>query len=258
MAPRTPACLHYDVEKPGHELNWLSMAGCESGPRLNGGTPNNFTTTRPESDTQNPNYFDLVCQWLQQRSATVQFVTALSIIGITFLQWRINRRQSQTHRMTNQAWIWISRQENKKLEDSTDIYTFPASLKNTGNTPAFVSNIAHTYKADDKDFFTRNPNPTYETSEDLSITLLPGDSFPIVFELIGEKDIWEGLTKQRLFLYFVACVKYSDAFKSKRETRVAFRYCHLPEPQKKEGYSFDKRGKPGFWQEGPKSYNMTT
>jgi hypothetical protein len=179
------------------------------------------------------------------------------------LTWQAIQKQVTAQRTGERAWIIISPEEWKPIlhVDQSGIpaprNVFRAAIKNVGRTPAHLTKIANRYiKLDKSQFENLSKEPDYGTMELLeSEILVPEDSLSTTVPLepspiLTAQEI-QSIRTANSFLYFYACIEYTDAFGENHETRVGLVY-HFPQA---DLMTYERRM---FQRSGPLAYNRAT
>ena len=174
--------------------------------------------------------------------------STLAIALFTFFTLLSLLRQIWTSRRTDRAWIIVNpvdyapaigfarspelgRIENS-LEGADQRNLFGCAIKNTGNTPARLLEMALCYRtATSKEEIPQKPD--YGKRDNLnSLILVKEDSIGYETSLEPSEILtWEesrAVRSRALFLYAFGIVTYEDAYKRKHETRFGYLY-HFPQ-----------------------------
>jgi hypothetical protein len=171
---------------------------------------------------------------------------------------RIAENQLAAQKTTERAWIIISPSNwlpsfSPSLRPSAGS-SFQVEVKNVGRTPAHSIKVSTRYVRLNQ-LSDLPKEPDYSPTELLEVTnLAPADEIGVAKQLrpspLETKDI-EALYNGKSFVYFHACVSYTDAFGGTHETKSGFVYPFI------QPGLVDYRGT-GFRRWGPPAYEQST
>jgi hypothetical protein len=176
------------------------------------------TKEKAESTESKGNY-----NWLDRWSlsdkiaviaSVVAFLQFLALISTVYVMRRTAQRQLR-------AYIVASAGEIQRIDGG---FILSATLKNTGQTPAFNARIMAETFGDSYPLATEHPHP--EPMEDFGVPLGSGEELHCAYRIftVDPDDTWRRVQGGEVGLWIQGTVVYDDCFKERHKTKFRFVY----------------------------------